>query len=152
MTAITFSYGGGINGHGTLIPQGGFEPYLSLFDASGNFLASTFFGITCPAGAHINTASGECFDVLLNGGVLSPGTYAITISAFENMSLAENNGLGTLADGFTGLGNLFPGEDMHYAFDVRLQSTSSVPEPSSLMLLGAVVLGCGLKIWRIHEK
>jgi hypothetical protein len=48
--AITFSYGGGINGSGTSIAEGGFEPYLSLFDASGNFLASTLFGITCPPG------------------------------------------------------------------------------------------------------
>src|SRR5271156_4235951 len=63
MEAITFSYGGGVNGAGQTIAQGGFEPYLSLFDASGNFLASTFFGTTCPAGANTNTLSGECFDV-----------------------------------------------------------------------------------------
>jgi hypothetical protein len=42
--AITFSYGGGTNGNGMAIAPGGFEPYLSLFDASGNLLASTFFG------------------------------------------------------------------------------------------------------------
>lgn len=72
MRAITFSYGGGTNGAGTAIPEGGFEPYLSLFDASGNFLASTFFGTTCPAGANTNTVSGQCFDELLDGGVLSP--------------------------------------------------------------------------------
>jgi len=52
-----------------VIPEGGFEPYLSLFDASGNFLASTFFGTTCPAGANTNTVSGQCFDELLDGGV-----------------------------------------------------------------------------------
>src|SRR5262245_7524157 len=34
--AITFSYGGGTNGAGQVILQGGFEPYLSLFDASDN--------------------------------------------------------------------------------------------------------------------
>ena len=37
--AITFSYGGGTNGHGLAIGASGFEPYLSLFDASGAFLA-----------------------------------------------------------------------------------------------------------------
>src|SRR5579863_1421341 len=52
MEAITFSYGGGTNGQGTVVSEGGFEPYLSLFDASGTFLSSTFFGITCPAGAN----------------------------------------------------------------------------------------------------
>jgi hypothetical protein len=30
MSAITFSYGGGINGNGVSIAQGGFQPYLSL--------------------------------------------------------------------------------------------------------------------------
>src|ERR1700759_4688902 len=118
--ALSFSYGGGTNGNGAVIAADGFEPYLSLFDASGNFLASTLFGTTCPAGANTNAGSGECFDVLLDGGTLTPGNYAITISAFENMSFAENSGVGTLADGFSGLGNLAFGEDMHYAFDVIL--------------------------------
>jgi hypothetical protein len=140
MQAITFSYGGGTNGAGTVIPEGGFEPYLSLFDASGNFLASTFFGTTCPAGANTNTVSGQCFDESLDGGVLSPGTYQIAISAFENLSFAENLGTGTLADGFTGLGNLNDGEDLHYAYDVILTSASPVPEPSVAWLLGGSVL------------
>ena len=138
--AISFSYGGGTNGNGTAIAPGGFEPYLSLFDASGNFLASTLFGVTCPSGANTNAGSGQCFDVLLDAGVLEPGNYAITISAFENMSFAENSGVGSLADGFTGLGNLASGEDMHYAFDVILQNASPVPEPTSLGLMGCVLL------------
>jgi hypothetical protein len=140
MQAVTFSYGGGVNGNGQTIAEGGFEPYLSLFDASGNFLASTFFGTTCPAGANTNTVSGQCFDELLDGGTLAPGSYQIAISAFENLSLAENFGTGTLADGFTGLGNLNPGEDLHYAYDVILTSTSPVPEPSLVWLLGGAML------------
>lgn len=140
MEAITFSYGGGVNGAGQTIAEGGFEPYLSLFDASGNFLSSTFFGTTCPAGANTNTVSGQCYDVSLDAGVLAPGTYQIAISAFENMSFAENLGAGTLADGFTGLGNLAVGEDLHYAYDVILTSTSPVPEPSLGWLLGGALL------------
>lgn len=144
MEAVTFSYGGGVNGAGQSIAEGGFEPYLSLFDASGNFLASTFFGTTCPAGANTNTLSGECFDEMLDGGTLAPGSYQIAISAFENLSLAENFGSGTLADGFTGLGNLNPGEDLHYAFDVVLTSTSPVPEPITGVLLGGAMLAAVL--------
>ncbi len=141
--AITFSYGGGTNGNGMAIGAGGFEPYLSLFDASGNFLASTFFGTTCPPGANTN-GSGQCFDVLLDAGVLAPGNYAITISAWENMSLAENSGVGSLADGFTGLGDLAFGEDLHFAFDVDLTpaTPTAVPEPASAALLA----GAGL-LW-----
>ncbi|MGA7240161.1 MAG: DVUA0089 family protein [Bryobacteraceae bacterium] len=147
--AITFSYGGGTNGHGLAIGASGFEPYLSLFDASGAFLASTFLGTTCPPGANTNAGSGQCFDVLLDAGVLAPGNYAITISAFENMSFAENSGLGSLADGFTGLGNLAPGEDMHYAFDVDLTPAiaTAVPEPAS----GALLAGAGL-LWCLATR
>jgi hypothetical protein len=139
MEAITFSYGGGTNGSGMTIAQGGFEPYLSLFDAGGIFLTSTFFGTTCPPGA--NSAGGNCFDVSLDGGTLSPGLYQIAISAFENMSFAENSGSGTLADGFTGLGNLEAAEDLHFAFDVILKSpTSTVPEPAAGFLLSVPVV------------
>ncbi|MBV8904005.1 MAG: DVUA0089 family protein [Acidobacteriia bacterium] len=147
MEAITFSYGGGINGQGKTIAQGGFEPYLSLFDAAGDFLASTFAGVTCPPGAHTNTVSGQCFDELLNGGTLGPGSYRIAISAFENMSFAENSGTGTLSDGFTGLGNLNPGEDLYYAFDVILTPTRAVPEPGYVLLVTAALAGLGFKRW-----
>jgi hypothetical protein len=85
-----------------------------------DFRSSTFSGTTCPSGANTNSSSGQCFDVLLDAGVLVPGTYQIAISAFENMSFAENSGGGKLAAGFTGLGNLAFGEDLHYAFDVHL--------------------------------
>jgi hypothetical protein len=134
--AVTFSYGGGTNGNNQTIVPDGFEPYLSLFDSSGTFLSSTFFGVTCPPGANTNAGSGQCYDVLLDAGLLAPGNYIITISAFENMSFAENSGAGTLADGFTGLGNLAFGEDMHYAFDVVIQQTSQVPEPSTFSFVG----------------
>ncbi|HTS25588.1 MAG TPA: DVUA0089 family protein [Bryobacteraceae bacterium] len=146
LQAVTFSYGGGVNGNGQAIAEGGFEPYLSLFDDSGNFLASTLFGVTCPAGANTNAGSGQCFDVLLDAGVVAPGNYSIAISAFENMSFAENSGVGSLADGFTGLGNLAPGEDLHYAFDVILQDASAVPEPATLGLVcGAGLFAFGLR-------
>lgn len=151
MSAITFSYGGRTNGSSQVIAQGGFEPYLSLFDNGGNFLASTLLGTTCPVGANTNSVSGQCFDVSLDGGTLSPGSYQIAITAFENMSFAENPGSATLADGFTGLGNLASGEDLHYAFDVVLNSTSAVPEPSAGWLLtGAMFVIAGIR--RIKSK
>ena len=151
MQAITFSYGGGTNGHGTAISEGGFAPYLSLFDAGGNFLASTYFGTYCPPGANANSVSGNCYDALLDGGTLAPGDYQIVISAFGDLSYAENYGVGTLADGLTGLGNLDgtgstdptdPSYELHYAFDVILggPQTSPVPEPASLWLVAPVVL------------
>ena len=139
MQAITYSYGGGTSLTGAVVPSGGLEPYLSLFGSSGNFLASTFFGTTCPPGAH--SVAANCFDVALDGGVLTPGNYSIAISAWENMSCAENGcslSNPTLADGFTGLGNLGFDENLNYAFDVILPQET--PEPASALLAAFALL------------
>jgi len=132
--AITYGFGGGVSLGGHVVASGGFEPYLSLFDAGGNLLASTYFGTTCPAGA--NSYLGNCYDVELNAGVLSAGTYFLALTAYENMSFAENLGTGTLADGFTGLGSLGPGEGLDYAVDLVLPA-GAVPEPGTGLLLTA---------------
>ncbi len=145
MEAITYSYGGGTSLTGAPVAAGGLEPYLSLFDASGNFLASTFFGTTCPAGA--NSVGPNCFDVALDGGILAPGVYQIALTAFENMSSVEN-GTGTnLSDGFTGLGSLQSGEDLNYAFDVILPQNA--PEPGSMALFA---IGCTALALRKYLK
>jgi hypothetical protein len=131
MEAITYGFGGGTSLTGAIVSPGGLEPYLSLFDSGGNFLASTYFGTTCPAGA--NTAGGNCYDVALDGGTLTPGTYEIALTTFDNMSLVENGAGFNLSDGFTGLGNLAEGENLNYALDVVLPQ--NVPEPNSAALL-----------------
>lgn len=142
MEAITYSYGGGTSLTGAPVPAGGLEPYLSLFDSAGNFLASTFFGTTCPPGA--NSVGGNCFDVSLDGGTLLPGVYRIALTAWENMSVAENSGSGHLSDGFTGLGNLATNENLNYAFDIILPANA--PEPASIAL---AAIGCGLfLVWK----
>jgi hypothetical protein len=146
--AITYSFGGGQSQTGTAVAEGGFEPYLSLFDGSGNFLASTF-SAACPAGA--NTVGGNCYDTELTGYTLTPGQYEIAITAWENMSFAENNGPPSLlSDGFTGLGNLNGDENLSYGFDVILpgdQTPSAVPEPCTVSLLAA-----GLAAFAIQSR
>jgi hypothetical protein len=140
MEAITYGFGGGTSLTGASVAAGGLEPYLSLFDSSGDFITSTFFGTNCPAGA--NSVGGNCYDVSLDGGTLAAGTYQIALTAYENLSFAENFGTGTLADGFTGFGNLGDGENLSYAFDVILGGGTSgggggteTPEPASSILL-----------------
>jgi hypothetical protein len=144
MEAITYSYGGGTSLTGAVVPAGGLEPYLSLFDGSGNFITSTFWGsitgTNCPPGAGL--VGGVCDDVELDGGTLTPGTYYIALTAWENMSFAENLGTGTLADGFTGLGNLGDGENLNYAFDVILpDNVTTTPEPASIAMLATGLAG-----------
>lgn len=142
LQVITYGYGGGVSQTGAVVSAGGLEPYLTLFDSAGNFVVSSFLG-TCPAGA--NTVLGNCFDVQLDTSpLLAPGTYYLWLSAWQNMSLAENLGTGTMADDFTGLGNLAPGESLAFAFDIVLTPDSgggAVPEPSSALLLACAGLG-----------
>ena len=145
MTGISFSYGGGTNGNGALIAQNGFEPYLSLFDGAGNFLASTFFGTHLSSRREHQHRYSAMLRVAARRRRSCLGNYSIVISAFENLSFAENSGTGTLADGFTGLGNLALGEDLHYAFDVTLTPTtaSPVPEPGTGVLFYGRLDSCG---------
>jgi len=88
------------------------------------------------------TFNANCFDVELNCGLLAASSYTIVISAFENISLAENVGTGTLTDGFSGLGNLNGAENLNYAFDLNLSPTiASTPEPTAgIMLLTGIAL------------
>lgn len=150
VSAITFGYGGGTSGTGASIAAGGLEPYLSLFDASGNFLQSTFAGITCPTGA--GSVGGSCFDVELDAGTLQAGTYQIALTAWENASYAENLGTGILGDGFTGLGNLGSGESLAFAFDVVVTPLTATPEPGTglmLFLMAGVVAAGKLSVRKI---
>ena len=143
MEAITYSYGGGTSLTGATVLAGGLEPYLSLFDSAVDFLASTFFS-GCPAGAHY--VGPNCFDVELDGGTLTPGVYEIALTAYQNASYAENNGPpAKLADGFIGIGNLAPTENLNYAFDVILPANTPpavAPEPGTigLMLAGTAAI------------
>lgn len=149
--AITYGFGGGTSATGATVAAGGLEPYLSLFDSTGQFVASTYFGTTCPAGAH--AVGGNCFDVKLSTAAIAAGSYTLVVTAYENMSSAEDLGSGLLSDGLTGLGNLGTGESLAYAFDLSSAALTSgpgsVPEPGSqtLFLSGVTLLG-----WRLAAR
>jgi hypothetical protein len=154
VTAVTYSYGGGASLTGPIVLAGGFEPYFSLFDGSGNFLASTFLGVTCPPGA--NTFKGFCYDVKFDAGVLPAGSYTLVLSEYSNISFAENGGSTyKLADGMTGLGNLNGTENLNFAFDLSLPAaTTATPEPSSgeLLLLGMALFAVARPISRLPSR
>jgi len=128
VTIQTYGYGGsanapqGKNAAGLVIPSGGFDPYISLFRGVGDsaaFVASNDDGV-CPPG----TASPACHDSSLTM-LLPAGSYTVVISAFENISFAENQGTGTLGDGFVGFGTYFDQASgttrtSNYAVDIKI--------------------------------
>ena len=110
---------------------GGLDPYFSLFDGTGGFVASNFVQAF---------STGGDFDLLLS---LAAGAYTFGIGAFANLSFAENTGAGTLADGFTGLGQPDLLRDYRYALAVTIPDAgggSTVPEPSTPVLVAAGLL------------
>jgi len=121
---------------------GGLDPYFTLFagndPVTATVLTSNF--------AQAFSAGGDFLISL----PLAAGDYLFAIGAFANMSLAENLGAGTLADGFVALGqpdllgSLTP---YYYELAVTDDRRPPVPEPSVLALLGAGGLAlAGLRV------
>ncbi|WP_079433853.1 DVUA0089 family protein [Zoogloea sp. LCSB751] len=114
---------------------GGIDPYFSLFSGSGN--AAGFLGSNYVQAF----SSGGDFTFSF---ILTPGDYTIALGSFANMSIAENNGIGSLGDGFIGLGQPGTLGSGHYQLNVGVpDQPNGAPEPGTLLLLGlaGVVLG-----------
>ena len=168
----TWGYAGGTNANGQLIAAGGFDPILSVFDATGGLLSSSPLVDTNNDGAGVDTdpTTGNAFDSLLALNALSPGgTYVLVLSQNDN---APNNS--TYGDGFSqsGMGNFTPGEfgcggtapfcespfvpqrDGNWAVDNTgvLDATditnggggAAAPEPASMLLLCTGLTGLAL--------
>ena len=112
---------------------GGIDPYFTLFQGNGS--SATLLGSN-----YDNAFSGSGGDFTLTYN-LSAGKYMLAIGTFANLSFAENNPTtGTLADGFTGLGTAYslgadPSRLGYYNLVVKTSEVSSVPEPTSALLL-----------------
>lgn len=135
LTIQTLGYGGGVNGVGQSIVSGGFDPIVTVFDPSGVFVNDNDDG-QCPPG---NVSEGNCFDSTLSLFITSSGNYTVALTASPNFSAGT-----TLADGFLGIGD-FNGRSSSYAFDVAIDTASSVPEPATL---GLLICGIFLLIMR----
>jgi hypothetical protein len=148
VTLRTWSYAGGTNAAGAEVARGGFDPIVTLFDASGNLL-----GENDDSDLVTDSVSGNAWDSLLTRD-LSAGNYTATVTQYDSFA---NGPL--LADGFQGTADMnFSGRDPHWALDISNVSSASVgasyvsevpsiPEPESYALLLA---GLGLITFMIR--
>jgi hypothetical protein len=150
----TYGFGGGTNAAGSVIPAGGFDPFIGLFEGTGDgavFLNGTSDELTSyapgcpPAGtATIGSVAGQCGDVFLSFPVLGPGTYTVILSDAGYLPNAVfETSPGYLGDGFTDLtGGVFQtcydvnncnADTANWALDISGAggTITEVPEPSA---------------------
>lgn len=167
VTLRTWSYAGGTNAAGAIIPRGGFDPILALFGPTGALIDQN------DDGSGVATdLSGAAYDTLLSS-LLAPGNYTVAVMQFNNFAIGPN-----LVDGFTrtGEGNFtgsvnfnaacanvpsfcdvsgnldFNARTNAWAFDILgVQSADvvNVPVPAALPLMAA---GLGLFGWFARRR
>jgi hypothetical protein len=114
---------------------GGVDPYFTLFQGTGN--SATFLG------SNYSQAFSTGGDFNLSFP-LTPGNYTVAMSAFANMSFAENLGTGTLGDGFIGLGEPDTLGTYYYELEIGLPLVASTAIPTLTewgMIILVAVLG-----------
>jgi len=146
----SWSYAGGTNASGQTIARGGFDPILALFDANGNRVGQQDDAPCGNVAADIVT--NRCFDTFFTT-ILGAGVYTASIQQYDNFSNG-NLSAGFVRDGvqYRQFRNGFVDEsgdrrNASWAFDILnvnsadLPPPVDVPEPSSISLLGAAMLG-----------
>jgi hypothetical protein len=151
VTFVTFGFAGGTNAADQVIPPGGFDPEIWLFDPSGNEVASNDNG----TGAEVGIFDEAQLDSYLQQEDLSPGTYTLALTESGNTLV---DGL-TLGGGFNGGGPFntancdsnvafcdFQGDNLdgNWALDILGADSASepgapvgTPEPGSMVLLSS---------------
>jgi hypothetical protein len=151
----TYSYAGGVNAAGQAIARGGFDPIVTLFNSAGQLIDQQDDATSCSK-VGTDAVTHMCWDINLTTQ-LAAGNYTVSIQQYDNYSVSEN-----LADGFYYQGvdnqNFRNGfvdssgrtgnkRNGSWAFDILNVTLAAptppaaVPEPGSLSLLGAALVG-----------
>ena len=148
----SWSYAGGVNAAGQTIARGGFDPIIELFNSAGQQIGGQDDVLdtgSCRTVAQ-DSVTHQCWDVdyVIK---LAAGSYTVSLQQYNNYSVSAN-----LADGFYYQGsqnqnfrNGFVDEadvkrNGAWALDlvnVAPAVSASVPEPASLSLMGAALVG-----------
>lgn len=110
VTLRTYGYAGGTGALGNVIPAGGFDPVLTLFDSTGGLLPGTLVGPSNDNGAGLcgtgtatvgqDPATGNCFDsYMLLTGLLASDVYTLVLTQADNYANGPTYGDGFLEDG-----------------------------------------------------
>ena len=147
----TFGYAGGIDANGVAVAAGGFDPVFAVFRADGTLLAYGDDGAT-----RVDPATGAAFDALLEI-LLTAGDYFVAISQFDNFAIGPNFAAGFLEAGNTSFTAAYGcsagrfcdlnGANREGRFDLSV-SGATVPEPTTLALIGLVLPG----IWIARRR
>ena len=157
LTLQTWGFGGGMNAAGTVIPSGGFDPFVGVFDSSGDLIQGTSDGLTnytsftgCPPAGLVTIGSvpGNCGDITM-ALPLAAGTYTVLLSDAEYIpnAIFDSPSYGNLSEGFTDFTagvfqtcadlNDCNNDTANWALDVTTPGNmTATPEPGSLVVCG----------------
>jgi hypothetical protein len=167
ITLQTWGFGGGVNAAGTVIPAGGFDPFVGIFAGTGpdavflsgdSDILSDYTPGCPPAGTlTIGSVPGQCGDVSLEVDGLAPGAYTVLLTDGSDVPEAVfESSPGYLGDGFVDLtGGAFQtcydasdcnNDTAAWALDITAPQGSLVtPEPSSFWLAGLTLGALALR-------
>ena len=94
ITVRTYSYAGGTDSAGAVIPEGGFDPYIALFSGSGALIADN----DDAPGVPTSPVTLSAYDAFLTQ-TLAAGSYTLALGQFDNFAVGPNLAAGFIETG-----------------------------------------------------